>query len=86
MQILLLDADPADTSLTEANEAQGRPRLIEYEGVEHGYVVTPMGESPLEVAAAIGRKVEERARPSSGFQKVRRCPDGFGSISSIRAT
>lgn len=67
MQILLLDADPVDTSLAETNEAEGRPRLIEYEGVAHDYVVIPMGENPLEVAAAIDRKVEERAGRQLGI-------------------
>jgi len=74
MQILLLDADPVDTSLAEANEAEGRPRLIEYEGVEHDYVVIRMGENPLEVAAAIDRKVEERARRQLGIPEGQTMP------------
>ena len=74
IQILLLDADPADTSLAEANEAEGRPRLIEYEGVEHDYVVIPMGENPLEVAAAIDRRVEERARRQLGIPEGQEMP------------
>jgi hypothetical protein len=66
-QLMLLDVDPADSTLADEHEAKGWPRYLVQGGVEHDYVVIPYGEESLEISAEIDRKVEERARRKLGL-------------------
>jgi hypothetical protein len=72
--VVLLDPDPTDDSLANANTRRGWPPRLVYEGVAHDYVVVPHDRPAPEIQELVDRIVEERARKSMGLPKGVRPP------------
>jgi hypothetical protein len=64
--VVIIDPDPGDDQFAEANRRRGWPPRLEYEGVEHDYVVIPHDRPSPELHAEIDAAVEQRARKVFG--------------------
>jgi Protein of unknown function (DUF4238) len=66
-QVMLLEADPADTSIAEANERRGWPRYLVVKGVQHDYFVIGPDDNATQISARVSRLVQERAARQFGL-------------------
>ena len=83
-QVLLLEADPADTSIADANARRGWPRYLISGGLRHDYFVIGSDDNAAEVSARVSRLVQERASRKLGLPPGER-PPGGGSIEPMDA-
>jgi hypothetical protein len=60
-QIVNLDPDPADNSLSDEHERRGWPRYVYADGVPHDYIVIDKGGDAVEAGVRASRLARERA-------------------------
>jgi hypothetical protein len=66
-QVMLLDIDPDDTSLADANRRRGWPPYFVAEGKQHDYVVIGPHDNAVEITQRVGAILEERERKRLGL-------------------
>jgi hypothetical protein len=78
-QVLLLEADPTDTSIADTNARRGWPRYLTSDGLRHDYFVIGPQDNATAISARVSRLVQERAAKKMGLPPGRR-PPGRGDI------
>lgn len=72
--VMLLKADPADSSIANANRRRGWPPYLMNDGIQHDYFVISPGDNAAQISARISRIVQERAARRAGLPPGTRPP------------
>jgi hypothetical protein len=73
-QIMLLEADPADTSIADAHKRRGWPPYLKSDGVVHDYFVIGPEDNAAQISARVSQLVQARAARRSGLPPGTRPP------------